>query len=308
MGFVAGIDGGGTKTTVTVAERSGKAVDTFTAGALNWNGQDEASFGRSLRELLTVMAGVMGGLEHCEHICLGAAGVSNPEAEERLAACIREHGYAGGLTITGDHEIALRGAIDRPAGIILIAGTGSICYGRNADGLTHRTGGCGHLIDDEGSGYDIGRRLLGAVVRAADGRIAPTAITELVYAQLQLGSVRQLIGFVHDKRTNKQDIAALAPLLSQACGLGDETALAIARRCAIALVELAAPVAERLALEEGELAMAGSVLLHSGQVQAVFREALNQCFPALACTLPKHDAAYGAVMLALRERGAQQEG
>ncbi|MCH1638561.1 ATPase [Paenibacillus timonensis] len=300
MRYVVGIDGGGTKTAVTVAKENGAVVHSFAAGPLNLNGQDAALVEETMRNLLRTVAEVCGGMERCAHLCLGAAGVSNSAASERLVSLVRTSGYAGGLTLAGDHETALCGALVRPHGMILIAGTGSICYGRNARGETHRTGGCGHLIDDEGSGYSIGRELLRAVVRAADGRSAPTAITELVYAQLELHSVRQLIGFVYAKDTNKKDIAALAPLLSQACGLGDGAALAIARRSAIALAELAAPVAERLALEEGELALAGSVLLRSAHVQAGVREALKERFPQLTCTLPQHDAAYGAVMLALR--------
>lgn len=300
MRYVAGIDGGGTKTAVTVADENGKVVQSFEAGPLNLNGQDADAVERTMKDILENAVRIVGDPKRLEHISLGTAGISNPAVSERLTSLVRANGHAGGLTLVGDHETALCGALERPYGIVLIAGTGSICFGRNARGDTHRTGGCGHLIDDEGSGYSIGRELLGAVVRAADGRIAPTAITELVFAQLQLGSVRQLIGFVYDKRTNKKDIAALAPLLSHACELGDAAALAIARRSAIALAELAAPVAERLALQAGELAMAGSVLLRSAHVQAGFREALNQRFPALTCTLPKHDAAYGAVMLALR--------
>ncbi|MCT2195439.1 BadF/BadG/BcrA/BcrD ATPase family protein [Paenibacillus sp. MB22_1] len=300
MRYVVGIDGGGTKTKATVADETGNVVRSFAVGPLNLNGQDAGSVEQTLDHLLRIVAEVCGGLEHCVQMCLGAAGISNPVAAERLTSLIRSGGYRGGLDLVGDHETALCGALDRSHGLILIAGTGSICFGRNARGETHRTGGCGHLIDDEGSGYSIGRELLSAVVRAADGRSGPTAITELVYAQLEIDSVRQLIGFVYSKDTNKKDIAALAPLLSPACELGDSTALAIARRSAIALAEMAAPVASRLALEEGELALAGSVLLRSAHVQAGVREALNERFPRLTCTLPKHDAAYGAVMLALR--------
>lgn len=299
--FVAGLDGGGTKTAVVIIDENGAAVDSFVSGAINLNGQQENSVRNSLHEIMERISDVCGGLEYCKHLCIGAAGVSHPEAAGRLESIVREAGYTSGLTMTGDHVTALNGALDSPVGMIVIAGTGSICYGQNASGQTHRTGGFGYLIDDEGSGYSIGRDLLRAVVRAEDGRIAPTVITAMVYEQLQVSDVRQIVGFVYDKNTNKKDIAALAPILSRASAQGDEAALAIVNQSAGALVELVAPVAERLDLRTGELAIAGSVLRCNKEVREGFGGMLRQRYPELVCTLPKHDAARGAAMIALRE-------
>lgn len=305
--YVAGLDGGGTKTAVVIMDENGAAVDSFVSGAINFNGQQESSVRKSLREIMKRISEVCGGLENCKHLCMGAAGVSHPEAAKRLESIVREAGYASGLTVTGDHVTALNGALDSPVGMIVIAGTGSICYGQNACGQTHRTGGFGYLIDDEGSGYSIGRDLLRAVVRAEDGRIAPTVITAMVYEQLQVSDVRQIIGFVYDKNTNKKDIAALAPILSRARAQGDEAALAIVNRSAGALVELVAPVADRLDLQTGELALAGSVLRCNEEVREAFGAKLRQRYPELVCTLPKHDAARGAAMIALRELNKVKE-
>jgi N-acetylglucosamine kinase-like BadF-type ATPase len=299
MRYVAGLDGGGTKTAVTVADENGLVVHTFTSGAINFNGQDEMSIRLSLREIVETIDKVCGGLIHCVQICIGTAGVSNPTVFTRLTSNVRECGYQGGLIITGDHETALCGANDSEYGIIIIAGTGSICYGKNEFGLSHRTGGFGHLIDDEGSGYSIGRDLLTAVVQANDGRIPQTAITRMVYEQLQLETVQQVIGFVYDKRTNKKDIAALAPLLSNACALSDQAALTIARKSARSLFELVVPVVNKLSMQEGTVAMAGSVLLKNTFIQASFIEILKQSYPGLHCIPAKKDASSGAILLAL---------
>jgi len=304
LNYVAGVDGGGTKTAVTIADMKGKAVHTFTSGAINYNGQDEASVRSSLREIFATIARVCGGLDRCVQVCIGAAGVSNPTVIPRLEASIRESGYEGGLTITGDQETALCGAHGKAVGVILIAGTGSICYGQNEAGLSHRAGGCGHLIDDEGSGYSIGRELLSAVVRAHDGRIPATPIAGMVYRQLQLDSVQQLIRFVYDQRTNKKDIAALAPILSQACALGDKTALSIADKSARSLCELVVPVAEKLGLHAGTVAMAGSVLLKNSEIRNRLTALLGERYPGMRCIAAEKDAAYGAVLLALGKLAA----
>ncbi|WP_442601773.1 BadF/BadG/BcrA/BcrD ATPase family protein [Paenibacillus sp. KN14-4R] len=297
--YVAGLDGGGTKTAVHVMDADGLVVHTFTSGAINYNGQDEASVNASLQFIFQTIAEVCGGLEHCAQVCIGAAGVSNPTVITRLEASVRECGYQGELLITGDQETALCGAHEREYGMIVIAGTGSICYGKNEVGLTCRAGGYGHLIDDEGSGYSIGRDLLSLLVRTNDGRTAASVVPQMIYEQLQMESVQQIIKFVYDKSTNKKDIAALAPILTRACDQGDEAALAIAEKSAQSLFELIVPVAEKLSLQQGSLGMAGSVLLHNTYVQAAFRDKLKRAYPNMTCIPARKDAASGAALMAL---------
>jgi N-acetylglucosamine kinase-like BadF-type ATPase len=297
--FVAGLDGGGTKTAVTISDESGLVIHTFTSGPINYNGQDEVSIGHSFREIIETISEVCGGLDHCVQICIGAAGLSNPSNIKRLQSNVRELGYQGGLLIVGDQETALCGAQENEYGIIVIAGTGSICYGKNSFGVSHRAGGFGYLIDDEGSGYSIGRDLLTAVVRAYDGRSPETAITSMVYAQLKVETVQQIIGLLYDKNTSKKDVASLAPILSEACALGDKAALSIAHKSASSLYELLVPVAEKLSLQQGRLAMAGSVLLKNTFVQSAFVEMVKQRYPDMLCMTAKKDASWGAVLMAL---------
>lgn len=302
MRYLAGLDGGGTKTAVTIADDSGAVVHAFEAGALNLNGQDEASIRGALAAICAEVARVCaGGLDACVTVCIGAAGISNPAVSGLLTSGMRESGFTGELVLVGDHETALAGALEGQPGAILIAGTGSIAFGRNAEGETHRAGGFGHLIDDGGSGYSIGRDLLAAVVRAADGREDPTVITELVYRQLGISSVPELIGFVYDKNRNKKEIAALAPLISEACEAGDLTALRIVRDNADALAVAASAVINRLELRSGELALLGSVLTKNRHMREMFVERMGWRQPLLSCIEPKHDASYGAVLLALRK-------
>ncbi|QHW29719.1 ATPase [Paenibacillus rhizovicinus] len=299
MKYAAGLDGGGTKTAVVIMDKEGRTVRRFDFGAINYNGQDEASIRGTFREIIAELAKACGGLEHCAHVGIGAAGISNPSVPARMTAAIRDCGFTGGLTIVGDQETALYGALEQDNGLIVIAGTGSICYGKNESGLSHRTGGFGHLIDDEGSGYNIGRDLLAAVVRAYDGRDQATVITRMVFDRLGLESIGELVGFVYDRNRNKQEIAALAPILSEACEQGDPAAMHIAVRSAQSLVGLVVPVAEKLSLRKGTLAMAGSVLLHNPRVQETFRSHLARRYPDMSCMHPKRDAAAGAAMMAL---------
>ncbi|MEK3885522.1 BadF/BadG/BcrA/BcrD ATPase family protein [Paenibacillus sp. PL2-23] len=301
MKMVAGLDGGGTKTTVTLADESGVVRHLFSAGPLNVNGQDAESVHRTVADICAEIDGASpGGIGECAALCVGAAGISNPAVSGLLTAGLRAGGFAGELVLVGDHVTALSGALEGGPGAIVIAGTGSIAYGRNGSGQTHRAGGFGHLIDDGGSGYSLGRDLLAAVVRSSDGREEPTVMADLVYRELDISSMPELIGFVYDKSRGKKEIAALAPLVFQACESGDLAALRIVRDNADALAATASAVVSRLALQSGELALLGSVLTMSQRMRDAFQERMSWREPLVRCIEPKRDTSYGAVLLALK--------
>lgn len=297
--YVAGLDGGGTKTAVSVCDLKGGEQERFFAGPVNYNGADGRLVEESLFEILARLEQSR-GLENCRALCLGAAGTGNPEVKGRFEAIIRRCGYENPLIVTGDQQTALYGAMGEPFGAILISGTGSICYGRNREGREHRTGGFGYLIDDGGSGFAIGRDILSSAVRAFDGRGEPTVLTALLAERFALTSVEEIVGFVYDKKTGKREIAALAGLLPEACERDDPQALGIVSRCGAELYRLAVPVVERLELRSGRLALAGGILANDRFVRERLLRRLRRRFPELACVRPLRDAAFGAAEMALQ--------
>lgn len=297
--YVAGWDGGGTKTTLEIRSLEGKPLFRGQAGALNPNGGTPQQLQQTVEQLLLQMKEHTAGLDHCKMLCIGAAGISNPLTAQLLKEELAQGGYQGPLELVGDHKTALFGALGRADGAILIAGTGSICFGISPDGTEQRCGGWGNILDDEGSGYALGRDILTAVVRAGDGRIAPTYLTQLVFDQLQIDSIASLIQFVYAPTTGKRQIAALAPLLSPALEQGDEAAVRILKKAAAELALLVEPVVRLLHLEDSELALMGSVLEKNAAIRAEFESILSQKWPNLRCISPRMDAACGAAMLAL---------
>ncbi|HPS81896.1 MAG TPA: BadF/BadG/BcrA/BcrD ATPase family protein, partial [Candidatus Limiplasma sp.] len=163
--YVAGWDGGGTKTRVVCLSAGGEPFAEHTFGPLNPNGTSETEVCRTVSEALRWME----TLGRCTALTVSSAGVSNPDVSSLLGRLLSENGYHERFQLVGDQESALYGAVG-PYGAVLVAGTGSICYGRNRQGDTARSGGYGYLVDDEGSGYAIGRDILTAVLRAGDGR------------------------------------------------------------------------------------------------------------------------------------------
>lgn len=270
-GYLAGIDGGGTKTLVAVGDLETGAVHEQVFGPVNLNSAGIEKVRQTLGEITAYLDSRPGGLAGCRGGCIGAAGISNPALREALF----QMGAAlhAPLYIKGDHEIALAGAFCGEPGILLIAGTGSVCCGINRAGETARAGGWGHVISDEGSGYAIGRDLLAAVGNAADsGR--PTVFTPLVYERLGVHSMPELVRWLYHAETTKKEIASLSPLLELALEQGDAAARHILNKAAKQLCLLVSHVAERLLLSTGPVAFAGSVLANSVPLLAAVEQAL----------------------------------
>lgn len=308
MRYAAGLDGGGTKTMLEARAPDGRVLLREQFGPMNLNGASQQAVSETVQGCTDALMRLSGGLNACGALCIGSAGVSNPQACALLEQLLRRCGYRGALLLTGDQETALTGALGAPRGMVLIAGTGSICFGRDASGKTARSGGYGHKIDDEGSGYALGRDALAAVVRAQDGRGPRTLLTDLVFAQLKVVDVGGLVQFTYDPKTDKKQIAALAPLVARAYEAGDEAAKAVVEKACRELALLVGPVARALHMEDGVLALCGSILLRDKTVRAGTAALLRASFPGMRLAEPKSDAAAGAALLALEKLNIKDGG
>lgn len=291
MKFVAGIDGGGTKTRVLCRDSEGRELQEAQFGPFNLNSIGLNRFRRLLEEITALFRelGVCGG------VCIGAAGISNQEMVSAVAEAMARAGIAN-WKLVGDHVIALQGALRGRPGIALIAGTGSICFGRNSSGQEARAGGWGHLIGDEGSAYALGRDALAAAARRWDGYGAETALTKLILEELHLDSRQGLISYIYGG--DKTRIAALSRLVERAAAGGDTVAGEIISHNAEQMTGLVRAVAGKLGIERAEVAMLGGMLEHDTQLRRSFQEAMARTCPGCSCVLPELDAVHGAVMLA----------
>ncbi|HET7056428.1 MAG TPA: BadF/BadG/BcrA/BcrD ATPase family protein, partial [Thermomicrobiales bacterium] len=147
-------------------------------------------------------------------------------------------------------------------GVVLIAGTGSIALGRDANGNTARAAGWGHLMGDEGSGYDIGRRGLMAAARAADGRGPETGLLEALMRHFEVDRPLDMIAPAY-RSTEKAAIASLASIVFECAQVGDEVAAAIITAAASELAHAAIAAGSQLGLdnEPMPLALAGGLMI-----------------------------------------------
>lgn len=297
--YVVGWDGGGTKTAMQIRDLDGNILLTTKGGSLNYNSNRKEELCETIESLMDVVRGLPGGMEGCKSFCISAAGISNNEAVKFITEQLNRSGVLCNIFIVGDHEAALYGAFGRPEGIVLVSGTGSICFGMNKDLVSHRTGGYGHLIDDEGSGYAIGRDILTAAVRIYDKRIANSILLELVLNELGTGTVEGIVQYTYQSNWSKANIASLSPLLLCAIKEGDIEALRICERASEELVNLVLPVARILSLEDGQLSFLGGILTHYEPIRAQVIQKLSTKLPAIHIVEPKNDSVTGATLIAL---------
>lgn len=293
MKIIAGIDGGGTRTIVELRSAENEVLQREKFGPFNINSIGE----EKLRDLLREIFEYIFQSGECEGICIGAAGISNSAVDDIIKEIAQELCFSGRMLLRGDHDIALYGAMSGGPGSVLIAGTGSICTGIDAEGKTARVGGWGHLIDDTGSGYALGRDALGAVVHALDGRGEATLLSSLIYDFWRISDERQLIEKVYST-SEKSNIASLSPLVEKAALQGDEIARAIIEKNAGELTGLVASIYRKLRLENMRLALLGSLMSNDTLLRESFLGQLAEKLPAVQVKDPDMDAASGAALWA----------
>ena len=287
--FIAGIDGGGTHTRLEIRDMENHTLRREEFGPFNINSIGEAAFRKLLREVFAAC----GDMASCARICFGAAGCSNPRMGEVLKEELDAAGFRGQWLLVGDQAIALRGAMDCP-GIIIIAGTGAICFGKNAAGETVRSGGYGHLIDDGGSGYCLGRDMLAGAVQALDGRLQGSDVLKAVCRKLNAGP-EAIVPFVYNPKTDKAAIAAFSSVALELAEQGDPYALEILRREARELARMVAAVQTRLGLEGCRIAPLGGLITHDN----VYCRTVTEQLSSLGTVAPaEHDALWGAAQMA----------
>ncbi|MBO5896278.1 MAG: ATPase [Clostridia bacterium] len=299
MKYYCGWDGGGSKTRVLITDESGIAIAQQDFGPINLNGAPEDAVRETIKDCLEFMAALPQGIDGYNGLVIGASGISNHAVKEFIEKAVREYGYRKSLHLVGDHEIALAGAISG-VGAILIAGTGSVCLARNAEGEIFRCGGYGHLIDDEGSGYAIGRDILAAVTQAFDGRANETCLTGAVLNHLNVKEHSQLISWLYSPQTDKKQIAALAPLLIHPLSQGDTAAISIADKAATHLAGLVIATCKKADIHSGELALMGSILTHYDAIRQQVAEKIQSELPDITIIKPHNEPAYGAVDIGKR--------
>ena len=296
-----GVDGGQSSTVALIGDETGRVVGIGKAGPCN-----HVSGSGSRKKFADAIAGSL-------KAAFGQAGVENATFE---AACL---GFSGGFAdkealarelvsarlyeFTHDALIALVGATKGEAGVIAIAGTGSIAFGRNSGGRIARAGGWGYLFGDEGGAFDIVRQAVRAVVRHEEGWGPATSLLPVFTEAAGARDGNDLLHRFYTEEFPRARVAAFARLVDDAAREGDHVARDILMGAAQALATLVAAVRGQL-FEPGEItpvSYAGGVF-GSGLILERFRM-LVELQEANHVEAPVYSPAEGALMEAYRLGG-----
>lgn len=259
-----GIDGGATGAVAVVTDPDGGILARVRGGAALVDASDPAAGAADLAALAASALDEAALPSPAAVLCCALAGARREVERQAVREAVERFGCARRVLVTTDGEAALADAFGGRTGILLIAGTGSVGWGRGDDGRTVRVGGWGRLLGDEGSGYGLALAALRAAARAADGRARHTILLDRVIEHARVDGAEQLIGWAG--RATKAEIAALVPAIFAAAAGGDEVADEILDKAAKHLADHVGAVHRRIAhdIEPPQLALAGGLLRQGG--------------------------------------------
>ena len=296
--YFLGIDGGQSSTTALIGDETGRVIGYGRGGPCNHvkGPEGRPKFLNAIRECVGEAAD--GRDLRFRALCGGFSG--GPADKDDL---LRELFPVAQVFTTNDALIALTGATAGGPGIITIAGTGSIAFGRNAEGRTARAGGWGYVFGDEGGGFDLTRQALRAALREEEGWGPRTALTPMLLAASGASNVNDLLHRFYTVDWPRPKIAKLSQIVDEAAAEGDPVAADIVHAAAQQLAGYATAVRGMLFRSEDfvRIAWIGGVF-QSERLLARYRTILeleenNRCAP------PDYGPAAGALLEAYRSAG-----
>jgi N-acetylglucosamine kinase-like BadF-type ATPase len=304
MKLFLGVDGGQSGTTAVIGDETGRVLGTGEAGPCNHAAASEgrAKLERAIRGSVgdaCRQAGLNLASITFEAACFGLSG--GPEDRiEVLGSIIRS---PRPLIVTTDAVVALAGATPEGRGIIVIAGTGSIAYGRNAEGRTARAGGWGYIFGDEGGAFDIGRQALRAALRMEEGWGPPTRLRELLVEAVGARDANDVLHRFYGTDWPRSRVATLAPLVERAAVEGDPVAAEIIGSAGQELAILAASVRGQLWKPGDGVAVAYIGGVFQSELLLERFRMLVELDGCTKCGPPLHGPAEGALLDAYRAAG-----
>ena len=304
--LVLGVDGGGSRCTAVLAAATPAGCRELGRGQGGPANAHAAGFEPAAASVAAAIEGAFAAAgippTPLASACLGLAGAGSEAVAGRWLAWARDRDLAGSIEVMPDGLPAFGGDDDPPWGVLVIAGTGSIVWGRRTNGSLERCGGRGPLVGDEGSGFWVATEALRAVFRMADGWGEETVLLDLACGRFRAGGVTDLPAILAAADTTRTVIAAFAADVVAAAAAGDAVAGGIIDKAASLLARQAVAVGGRLGVAAGgyPLRLAGGLLCQVPAMQQRLVEQLDAggLSPETTCCVP--DLALAAAQLAAR--------
>jgi N-acetylglucosamine kinase-like BadF-type ATPase len=297
-----GIDGGGTNCRAAIVDSHGKVIGEGLAEAANHIRVGLETAIHHVKQSVS-RACQQAGIEASSitAACIGLAGVSHPDHHRQMLSALKAVLPISEITLETDARVALAGATGNKAGVVIIAGTGSIACGINSRGRFARAGGWGPAMGDEGSGSYIGRRALESILMSYDYRGEPTSMMEPILRHFGVSSPPELPPVIYDDPDKAtREIAQLSKIAVKAAEKGDKVAQEILKDAAKELAVAAIAVIEQLRMEQDEFQVAyvGGVFEAGELILAPLREEIQRFAPGARVEPPIDPPVIGAANMA----------
>jgi len=305
------VDGGGTKCLAVFVDREENILGQGRSGSCNYQG---IGIEAASREIAAAIRAAMEEVREAEQrfagdgpwtvecAVFGLAGLDTEHDRTILNDMIQNilaelHIQVDRLLVENDGFAALLGATGGEAGILVVAGTGSIAFGINSTGQTARAGGWGHRVGDEGSGYWIGKQAITAILKSADGREQETVLMGKILNYLGLPNTDALVNWTYGPDYSIEKVGELSQLVSKAAEQGDKVAARILHMAAEELAQTAKAVINRLAFGEQRFAMVlqGGVLQNARFVREYVEQQVRMYAPSVQVDTARRDPIYGVI-------------
>lgn len=303
--LVIGVDGGGSKTTAVVADEQGTPIAEATgAPSAVRAGSVDDSADAICAVVRDALAQANAGDETPRVVCVGVAGVGREALRLQLWEALTSRALAEEVVVHTDFAVAFDDAFGQGAGILVLAGTGSVAIGRAPTGATARCGGWGPEFGDEGGGAWIGRHALSVVAAASDGREPETALTGAILTATESKEVADLVSWAAD--ATPATLATLAPVVFQVADAGDLRANSLLDLATEELALHARALARQLFSDERaaiSIALSGGLLGRGAPMRKRLEHRLKSAVPGAQVSHEEVVAARGAVRSALHFLG-----
>jgi N-acetylglucosamine kinase-like BadF-type ATPase len=305
--YVLGLDAGGSKTSAVLCAMDSSICAEAQGGPANLHVEGAERCAGIILDLVQTCCHSVGcSVSEIGAIVAGVAGAGRSADRQNLTEVLSRGAASRNLvlnklSIESDARIALEGAFGGKPGIVVIAGTGSIVFGRDMRGNIVRSGGWGRIVGDDGSGYEIGRAAIRFLATALDGHAKPTKLSEMLRTKYGFVSQEAVIDTIYK---NKFDIASVAPSVLDAAHKGDKAAKTI---LAAASASLVVKIGQMLAvMNKGKrnppkrfLALTGSLLASENVYSRSVRAEIKRTIPAVVLHPPESSPVFGAALMAL---------
>jgi len=301
--YVIGVDGGGTKTISALADLNLKILKIAKTGPSNLRnvGIEEAVLNIS-KAILKVIKGIKEKNILSIFIALAAVEEEFKSEKEKIKREIFKNpkiskALRGDIEIVSDQIAAFRAGTDEKDGLVLIAGTGSVCHGRRGKKEV-KTGGWG-WANDEGSGFWAGQKGYQAIFKDLDGRGPKTKITKLVFKEWKLKNKEDLMKKIYGKDSIR-NISLISKTVDKASQMGDKVARKILEEAGEELSILAISVIKRLNFHNKKfpLVLIGA-MFKSKIILNKLKKEIKKLAPRTEFIFPKEEPVIGAIKLAI---------